>query len=189
MAERRVLVGYLGDRPAVGLEPDTRQRPGGSAGIPSQEEGLDRLVGERPQVVTLGVPAQRMPSDGVVHPLKLDIGRLDHPLRHRAAERAHRRDQAAALLRVAHPDEPDGGQAVSADRCCERGLPGRLGQHVPPPAKRWLRLIEREREFGDERLGPHGMQPELELGDHAEVPAATAQAPEQVLVFGLAGPD
>jgi hypothetical protein len=31
------------------------------------------------------------------------------------------------------------------------------------------------------------VQGELELGDHAEVPAATTQPPEQVVVLGLAG--
>jgi len=91
-----------------------------------------------------------VPSDGVVHSLKLDIGRLDHPLRHRAAERPYGRDQAAALLRVAHPDEPDGGQAVSADALAS----ALWGDSLPSkPADQVAVLVSRLRSvLGAERL-------------------------------------
>ena len=39
-------------------------------------------------------------------------------------------------------------------------------------------------ELGDQGAGSDLVQPELELGDDAEVAAATAQAPEQVGVLG-----
>ena len=48
-------------------------------------------------------------------------------------------------------------------------------------------VLEHQRAAEDHR--PDGMQGELELGDHAEVAAASAQAPEQVRVLVLARAD
>ena len=62
---------------------------------------------------------------------------------------------------------------------------GAIGVQVAPAPQRRCRVLEREEQLDDVRLGGHRMQPELELGDDAEVAAAAAQPPEQVRVAGL----
>ena len=58
------------------------------------------------------------------------------------------------------------------------------GEHGGPCG----RLGQIEIQVGGERPAGGGMEPELELGDDTEVPAAPAQAPEEVRVLRAARP-
>ena len=72
-----------------------------------------------------------------------------------------------------------------ADPGGERGRTrGDRVQIAPATQRRW-RIVDREEQLDDVSLTGHRVQPELELGDDAEVAAAAAQAPEQVRVTGL----
>src|SRR4051794_21609329 len=72
MTEGRVLIRYVGDRTAVRLQ--TRRHPG------RRQQGADRLVGQRLEVVPLPVTAVPMSLQAVVTPLQLPGRRLPDDL-------------------------------------------------------------------------------------------------------------
>jgi hypothetical protein len=167
-----------------------------AVGRAAQQERLDRLVRQRQEVVALPVAAQRMALERVLHSLQLQVGELFDPLGDRAAERAQRREQLCVALGLAGPHEANAGYRPAAplrrqDRRLRLADPGReRGRarcdrvQVPPAAQRRRRFLDPEEQRDD--VGPAGdrMEPELELGDDAEVAAAAAQAPEQLRVSG-----
>jgi hypothetical protein len=68
----------------------------------------------------------------------------------------------------------------------EGRLPGSLVDQLPPPPQLPRRLVQPTEEISDHGRRPRVVEPELELGHHAEVPAAAAKPPEEVGVLGLA---
>ena len=147
--------------------------------------------------MALPVAAQRVALERVVHPLQLEVRELLDALGDRAAERAQRREQLPVELGLAGPHEADvGHRPVAPLRREHRGLRladpgGERGRargdrvQVAPAAQRRRRILDREEELDDVGLAGDRVQPELELGDDAEVAAAAAQAPEQLRVPGL----
>jgi hypothetical protein len=59
-------------------------------------------------------------------------------------------------------------------------LVGRVRNPVAVEAEHIGRILHRPEDRPGEHDRPHGMQAELELGDDAEVPAAAAEAPEEI---------
>ena len=94
----------------------------------------------------------------------------------------------AAVVRVADPDEAEGRHAAAHGRRVRRGPRGGRAQ-VPPAGQRRRRAGRGEVELDAQRLGAGVREPELELGDHAEVPAPAAQPPEQLGVLLGRGAD
>ena len=147
--------------------------------------------------MALPVAAQRVAFERVLHPLQLDVrDRLD-ALRDRAAERAQLREQLPVELGLAGPHEADARHRPVAplrrehrrERLAhpggERGRARGDRAQVTPAAQHRCRVLDREEQVDDVRLFGHRVQPELELGDDAEVAATAAQAPEQIGVPGL----
>ncbi|MFC0109101.1 hypothetical protein [Kibdelosporangium aridum] len=95
----------------------------------------------------------------------------------------------AGALGVADPDEAEGGRVVLADAGGESGFTRRLDIQVAPRFECGNGPVQGKCVLGDQCPGADRVQAELELGDYAEVSAATAQAPEQLGAFGLARPD
>ena len=197
LAERAVGVGHLGDRAAVGLQAGGGQPLAVAVRRAAQQERVERLVGQRPEVMALPVAAQGVTLERVVHPLELQVGERLDPFADRAAERAQRREEPRVELGLAGPDEADAGHRPAAPfrrqgRRLRLAHPGGEGGRarrrrvqVAPAAQHRRRLLDRVEELDD--VGPAGdrLQPELELGHHAEVAAAAAQSPEQLRVAGL----
>jgi hypothetical protein len=70
----------------------------------------------------------------------------------------------------------------------QRGeLVGGTGNRVPPAGQYLGRVLSGVEDDTAQDAGSDRMQRELQLGDHAEVPAATPQCPEQVSVLVFAG--
>ncbi len=71
----------------------------------------------------------------------------------------------------------------------QRGeLVGRTGHRVPPAGQQLGRVLSGVEDDTAQDGGSDRMQRELQLGDHAEVPATAPQCPEQVSVLVFAGP-
>ena len=138
-----------------------------------------------------------MALERVVDPLQLEVRERFDALGDRAAERAQRREHVPVELGLAGPHEADAGHRPAvplgwkdrglrlADPGGERGRARGDRVQVAPATQRRGRVLDREEELDDMGLAGHRVQPELELGDDAEVAAAAAEPPEQVRVLGL----
>ncbi|MDT4830473.1 hypothetical protein FQZ97_639380 [compost metagenome] len=148
------------------------------------------------QVVRLPVVAPSLGLRGVEQALHLRVGPARHDVGHRPAKRAQRCDQCFSLFDLAGVADEDGHDRLAVHLLREPG--GRRRDPQNRHAGQFARGLCAERTVGVENLpgvvaapcdrtaqdfGADGKEPVLEGGDDAEVAAAAAQRPEQVLVL------
>jgi hypothetical protein len=128
-----------------------------------------------------------MPVRDVLDALQLQVRQFLDPFCQRRRALAQGRQQPSPLIGIAHPDVADRGHRPAVQlrrqkrhRTAGAGpggqgrLPRRLGEQPAPSAQRPRRVLRRVEQIDGQRRGAHLVQVELELGHHAEVPAAAA---------------
>src|SRR5438309_3893525 len=173
---------------------------------PSADKDLERLLGQLVDMSFLRVVAVAVGEFGVEQLLDTSAeGHQGHRLGGRLADgdEALHKLFALFLFRVGQVHDDHQEQALAAQglgdegkaghRLLEGGVPpnvvGELGIDLRVLGKRLGRVLGMVECHADPHLGPELVGLELELGDGAEVAAATVQGPEEVGVLGLAGGD
>src|SRR5437588_7680313 len=128
----------------------------------------------------------------VAYALELHVGHLSDALGSRRTQLANLRDIPPPRVDVPDPDVAEGDHGLVLNRHCARGQrrgSGRVGQQVTPGARGIARVGGIEVELHEECAPSDWMETKCELGEDAEVAAASAQAPEQIWVLRLRGAD
>ena len=198
--ESRLVLAHLGDCSAERLEQELHHRAGTLG--PVLHEGGDRVVAHLAEELRLEVGADAVGAAAVEHALQRDVGHLAHHVHTGLRDLADRCDHALALLLRARPADHDADQRLEVhllrDERLGRGAyerhPGaevgrRVGHVVAHEGEDLRRAVGRAAEQPAVDHRADLVQLQLELGDHAEVAAAAADAPEEVRVLVLAGAD
>jgi hypothetical protein len=184
--ERGLVVADAGDRAAEVEDRECGQRGGHARGMLGDD--VDDGIGQCVQVARPDVVPPALGERGVEHRLVLDE-RLGHAqVEQRGTELPHRQDDLLALVdrsRVAADHRDDGHAAqLRRDGLDRRRHPvdddgGELVRHIGDPLaiepQHVGRPLHRPDDRAGEHLGPDRIEPELELGDDPEVPAAASE--------------
>ena len=194
--ERRLVLADSRDRAAELEDRERGQRrshPHGAFG-----HDVDDLVVQRPEVGGAEVvpPARR--ERRVEHRLMPHERLRRTEVQHRRTELPHGLHDTLAVLHrpCVATDHRDHGEPVQLGRDdVQRGHPtvhedrGQLVGHVGDPVsvepQNLGRLLHGPEDGAGQHDRPHGVQPELELGDDTEVPAPAPDAPEELGVLAL----